>query len=406
MNVPSYIARRYLRTKRKTGFISIITLISIVGITIGVAALVIVLSVFNGFNGLVTRILINFDPHIRIEAAHGTRCEDASKILQQEKNNPEFKGISPYVVGKAMVLSPDRSRVIFLKGIDISTFGSVSGVGEKIAFGKFSLGDDGKGIIIGLGLADRLNVMIGDSIAVISPGGVQATLTQLSAPEIRRFYITGIYESNNKDYDGLYAFVSLHSAQMLFDLGTDVNGVEIRLNEFSKSEFIAQELRQQYPSDNIQTWYDLHKDLYLMMRIERWIAYIIVCLIIAVATFNLLGSLTMSVIEKTRDIGILRSFGVQRNGIASIFLFEGAFVGFLGTIFGLLLGWIICYLQISYQLFALDPTVYIIPALPVEMHWDDFLLVGCTAICLATIAAWYPARRAAQLIPTEAIQWE
>ncbi|MGD0339333.1 MAG: FtsX-like permease family protein [Bacteroidota bacterium] len=407
MQISSFIARRYLGSKKHAGFITVITSISIIGITVGVAALIIVLSVFNGFNGLVSSILIGFDPHLRIESRQGGVFKLASQITTYLSDNPEIKGASPFVYGKAMIVSRDHNHVIFLKGIVPSLFGSVSGVKERIVLGKYGFGEnEDNGIIIGMALADRLNAMVGDTIAVVSPGGIQATLTQMVQPDVRKYVVSGIFESNNKDYDGLYGFISLKAAQQLFDMGNDIHGIEVRLNIFENTEIMKRRIEGQFPQTSVSTWYDLHKDLYTMMNVERWAAYIILCLIIAVATFNLLGSLTMSVIEKTRDIGILRSMGASHRNIAAIFLFEGAYVGIIGTLAGSGIGYIMCILQQKYHLFPLDPTVYIIPAIPVEVHIADFILVGLTAILLSTIAAWYPARRAAVLLPAEAVQWE
>lgn len=407
MPISSFIARRYLGSKRHAGFITVITSISIVGITVGVAALIIVLSVFNGFNGLVSSILIGFDPHLRIESRQGGVFRIASQMMNYLGDNPEIKGASPFVSGKAMIVSREHTDVIFMKGINLSWYGSVSGIKEKIVLGKYSFGEGTEnGIIIGMALADRLNTMIGDTIAVVSPAGIQSTLTQMSQPEIHKYIVSGIYESNNKDYDGLYGFISLKSAQQLFDMGNDVHGIEVRLNIFDNTELMKRRIEGQFPQTAVSTWYDLHKDLYTMMSVERWAAFIILCLIIAVATFNLLGSLTMSVIEKTRDIGILEGMGLSRRKIATIFLFEGAYVGCIGTLAGCCLGYVTCILQDRYHLFPLDPTVYIIPAIPVEIHVADFILVGLTAVFLSTIAAWYPAQRAAALLPAEAIQWE
>ena len=160
------------------------------------------------------------------------------------------------------------------------------------------------------------------------------------------------------------------------------------------------------PSFRVMTWYDLHRDLYSVMKIERWMAYIILCLIVGVASFNLLGSLTMSVIEKTRDIGVLKSMGATDRSIIRIFLFEGVFVGVLGSLLGLGLGLLLVFLQGKYHLFPLDPTVYIIPAIPVDIQLLDVLVVTITAIGLCSLAALYPAKRAASLIPVEAIRWE
>jgi lipoprotein-releasing system permease protein len=407
MNISSFIARRYLGSKRHTRFITVITSISIIGITVGVAALIIVLSVFNGFNGLVTSILIGFDPHLRIESRQGGTFRIANQMMNYLTDNPEIKAASPFVSGKAMVVSREHNHVIFIKGIDPSSFGSVAGVREKIVLGKYSFGDNNNnGIIIGMALADRLNTMVGDTIAVVSPAGIQATLTQMAQPEVRRYIVSGIYESDNKDYDGLYGFISLKSAQQLFDCGNDVQGIEMRLNIFENTDIMKRRIEGQFPQTSVSTWYDLHKDLYTMMRVERWAAYIILCLIIAVATFNLLGSLTMSVIKKTRDIGILKGMGLTRRNISMIFLFEGAYVGVIGTLGGSCIGYLTCLLQKRYHLFPLDPTVYIISAIPVEIHTADFIIVGLTALLFSTVAAWYPAHRASTLLPAEAIHWE
>jgi len=170
---------------------------------------------------------------------------------------------------------------------------------------------------------------------------------------------------------------------------------------------LKSKIEEMFPSDfNVMTWYDLHKDLYSVMKIERWLAYAILCLIIGVATFNLLGSLTMSVIAKTRDIGILKAMGATKQDVIAIFQFEGLFIGMIGTVAGSLLGLAVCYLQIHYQLFALDPTVYIIPAIPVEVHPLDFLSVAGAALGLSYAATLYPAKRAAALLPATAIRWE
>ncbi|RPH31612.1 ABC transporter permease, partial [bacterium] len=156
----------------------------------------------------------------------------------------------------------------------------------------------------------------------------------------------------------------------------------------------------------VMTWYDLHKDLYSVMKIERWSAYIILCLIVGVATFNVLGSLTMGVVEKRRDIGILKALGATRSSITRVFMFEGILVGLIGTVAGLLIGYAVCLLQMEYALFPLDTTVYIIPAIPVEFRWSDFVAVSLASMTLSMLASLYPARKAALLLPVEAIRWE
>jgi lipoprotein-releasing system permease protein len=224
---------------------------------------------------------------------------------------------------------------------------------------------------------------------------------------LRKCTVVGIYDSNNKDYDAHYAYISLESARELFQYRSGVGGIEMRLHEIRDAERVKKRLSTQLGDQYaVSSWYDLHKNLYAVMQIERWSAYLILCLIVGVATFNVLGSLTMGVIEKRRDIGVLKALGATRGSITRIFMFEGLLVGTIGTSLGLVLGLVVCYLQAQYQLFPLDPTVYIIPAIPVDIRVEDFVSVTLASMLLSTFASLYPARRAARLLPMAAIRWE
>lgn len=409
MNFERFIARRYLLSKRKARFISIISFISVTGITVGVAALIIVLSVFNGFNSLVTDILVGFDPHLRVESATGTEFVDDEYVLSIIGDDERVEAYSRVIGGRAMIVVQNINRIINIRGMDPEKIASVSGVEESIVLGSLQLErpDGSDGIVIGIGLADRLNVMTGDSVTVISPQGMEAALLRFGQPIIRRYIVTGIYESMNQDYDANYAFISLQSAGRLYNFGALITGIEVRLHNFRQSDRVKSELQNRLgDAYRVNTWYDLHRDLYSVMEIERWAAYIILSLIIAVATFNILGSLTMSVIEKTRDIGVLKAMGATRREIVRIYLFEGVLIGLIGSILGSIIGYIVCYLQIRYHLFPLDPTVYIIPALPVEIRTIDFFAVGGAALLLSSLAALYPAKRAAEVLPAQAVRWE
>ena len=383
-------------------------MVSILGITIGVAALVVVLSVFNGFNGLVTSILVGFDPHLRIERTSSASRDDIEGVRQWLQNEKGIRGFGAFASGKSMVVSRNQSKVIFVRGIEASKVDLVTGIGKKMVLGKLDFQDStGHDIVIGLTLADRLGVVTGDSVLLISPAGSQRALFGFGAPAVRSFRISGIYESNNKDYDALYAYMPLPAAQRLLQTETGISGFEVRFNDIGDADDAKASIEKQFGAAfQTSTWYDLHRDLYSVMRIERWTAYLILCLIIGVASFNLLGSLTMSVIAKTRDIGILKTMGATNADITSVFRFEGLMVGVVGTVAGSLLGVLVCLLQQRYHLFALDPTVYIIPAIPVEVHIIDFFSVAIAALGLSYAATIYPSKRAAGLLPAEAIRWE
>lgn len=409
MGFEGYIARRYLFSKKKSGFITIITSISVLGVTVGVAALIVVLSVFNGFGGLVTSLLVGFDPHLRIESSGEMSQKSVDDLESVLRGDPRVKAFSPFITGRALAISQMANKAIIVKGVNEEGIGTVSGVKDKIVLGALSFRDrsDLGSIVLGLSLSDRLGTVVGDTLILVSPSNIQEAVTHLAQPEMRRFRVIGIYESHNKEYDGIYAYVSIPAARKLFDMPQEYSGLEVRLFDMDQSKDVKQDLGERVsPSYIVSTWYDLHRDLYSIMKIERWAAYIILCLIIGVATFNLLGSLTMSVIEKTREIGVLKSMGSTDRSIVRIYLLEGIIVGLIGTMLGSLLGYALCELQDEYHLFALDPTVYIISAIPVELQWTDFFAVGLAAIILCSTAALYPARRAARLLPADAVRWE
>ncbi|HEX9614818.1 MAG TPA: ABC transporter permease, partial [Bacteroidota bacterium] len=271
MNLAQTIALRYLISKRRVAFVTIISFISITGVTVGVAALIVVLSVFNGFNGLVTSILVNFDPHIRVEAVNKSDLAGFAPLLGRLSGSEEVKGTAPFVLGKALAVSRNVNRVINVKGIDVDRIDGVSGLRKTIVLGDLDLKPNR--IAIGLTLADRLGVVVGDTVSVVSPAGSEPALFQIGQPLIRRFMVQGIYESNNKEYDAYFAFVSLEAGQELFEMGETISGVEIRLDDLDDTGEVAAMLGERSGDlFRILTWYDLHRELYSVMQIERWMA--------------------------------------------------------------------------------------------------------------------------------------
>ncbi len=405
------IARRYLRAKRQVGLVTLISVIAAAGVTVGVAALVCTLAVFNGFSGIVTDLLVGFDPHIRVEGAHGGVLHDPEKYVAIVRNNPEVTGAAPYVSGRLLAVAGNRSKVITVRGVD-ERIGDVTGVRETVMHGTFDVSDTGglRTIVMGAVLADRLGLMVDDTVTLVSPVGLEASLTQLAQPLTMRFRLAGTFASLNKEYDAYYAYIGMPAAQTLFGVEGSVHGVEARLRDFERADAVRDVLQAQFiaagDSVRVRTWYDLHRDLYSVMAMERRVAFILLSLIIVVAGFTILGSLTMTVIEKQRDISLLKAVGATDRDVARIFLYAGALVGVVGALVGSLLGYAVCVLQQTFHFFTLNSSVYIIGALPVKMHALDFVAVGLAAMILSTLAALYPARRAARIVPAIGLRWE
>ena len=410
MSYERFIAKRYLLSKHKINFITIISLISITGITLGVAALIVVLSVFNGFGSLVTSFLMNFDPHLRIEYKIDTKQKDFGDFVNIIKRTPDIKFFAPFVSGKVLVVSNQITQVINLKGIDTSATENVYNIKENIIYGSddFAIDDNQSGVIIGLRLADQLRTLVGDTITVISPEGIERAIAQFGVPNSAKFIVKGIFSSQNNEYDESLIFVPLEDAQYLLGYDDEIQGYDIKLNNsdnsFKSKEFLESKLDKK--TFEISTWYDFHKELYSVMQIERWVAYILLSLIIAVASFNILGSLSMSVIEKKRDIGILRSMGSKEKSILKIFMYEGLMIGIVGTFLGVLIGYFICFLQLQYNIYPLDPTQYKIDSLPLEIRISDFFYIAGVSLLLSLIASYIPAKRAAKVDALQAIKWE
>jgi lipoprotein-releasing system permease protein len=404
-----FIARRYLLSKKKVQFITIITFISIVGVTVGVAALIAVLSVFNGFNKYQLDILTGFDPHIRIESDSGGTITEYNSVIEKVKSVTQIKAIAPFTINKGVISSEKNNVVVFVKGVDEKKIGELSDVKEKTTIGDFEFldSDDYGGIVLGGSLAAKLEARVLDTLTVMSPVGMEQALTQIVTPKTLKFVVRGIYDSNNRDYDKLYSFISLAKSQSLYDLGSSANGLELRLDDIDNSEDVKTQLSGVLGSGmRVNSWYDLHEDLYSVMQVERWTAFIILSLIIAVASFSIIGSLTMTVMEKRRDIGILKAMGTPNSSIVKIFMIEGLLIGIYGTFFGSILGLLVCLLQIRYKLFPLDTMVYSIDALPIDIRYTDYIYVSICAMLLAFLASLYPALRAARQEPIKAIRWE
>lgn len=408
MKFETFIAKRYLVSKHKINFITIISIISIAGISIGVAALIVVLTVFNGFGSLVSSFLMNYDPHLRIESVSTEGEKRIDEIPVELGKIESVAAFAPFVEGKVLGYNKGITQVFNLKGIEPDKADFLYNLSKNIIYGKFDSGKDKAGLIIGLPLADKLQVVTGDSVTIISPVGIESAITQFTSPKTKKFIITGIFSSNNNEYDEGYAFTDLQTAALLLGYKNSYQGYEVKLDDISESVNVKTILKKHFDEKlfSINTWYDFHQELYSVMQIERWTAYLILSLIIAVATFNILGSLSMSVIEKKRDIGILSTLGVTEKSILKIFMFEGLLVGSIGTIIGIVIGYFVCWLQIKYNIYPLNPAQYKVDSLPMELRISDFFFISGISMLLAFLASLYPAKKAAKTNVVEAIKWE
>ncbi|MGH7492290.1 MAG: lipoprotein-releasing ABC transporter permease subunit [bacterium] len=410
-----FVARRYLRSKREVKFISLITYISIAGVAIGTAALVIVLSVMNGFESEVRSRIIGFDAHLKIKTFHDQGLQDFQGVLDKIKDVPHILAYAPYIHDKALILAQgkDRKEGVIIKAIDPETEGNVTDVVKNINYGTLNLGlieKEGErplpGILLGYALADRLMAGLGDKVTLLSAAGMNMSGFG-GMPNALQFRVAGYFETGLYEYDNNVAFIGIPEAQRLFEMGNRVTGIQLKLEDMHQADAVAKviEDRLKYPFTT-QTWFAVNKNLFSWMQFEKWIAFIILSLIIIVAAFNIVSTLIMVVLEKTKEIGILKSMGSTNRSVMRIFMFQGLVGGVLGTAIGLSLGFALCWAQLKYKFFSLPADVYIISALPVIIRPLDFVTVGMAAILISFLATIYPAYRAARLDPVQAIRYE
>ncbi|HLP72779.1 MAG TPA: FtsX-like permease family protein [Bacteroidales bacterium] len=396
MRLPLYIAKRYLFAKKSRNAINVISAVSVAGVTVGTMALIIILSVFNGLEKMVTGIFNTFDPEIKITASKGkTFIPDSSLVARLSKE----RGVEAWsftIEENALLKYGERQYIATIKGVD-DNYARVSEIDSSMWEGEFKLmSENGRPWAIpGIGVAQTLGIRINfvQSLNIILPRRTAGiSLNPETALKNRYILPSGIFEVE-KEYDSKYVYVPLEFARELTENDSAVTDIEVKLTPGTSSETARNDIKKIF-GDNykVQTRLEQQAVFYKVMRSERFAIFLILSLILIIASFNITGSLTMLMIEKQRDIDILRSLGAHNDLIRKIFIFEGWMISISGAFAGVLLGFIICWLQQTYGLVKLDSQSLIMTAYPVVLKARDFILVPVTVLIIGYWAAWYPVR--------------
>jgi lipoprotein-releasing system permease protein len=413
-----FIGLRYLKAKRKQSFISIITVISIAGVTVGVMALIVVLAVMSGFEKTLKEKILGTQAHLVVLEATQAGMDRYEEVMRKVE---EVKGVvsaAPFIVSQVMLSSESNVFGVILKGIDPDRVGKVTELATNLKVGhlqdlKKDRAGEPPGIILGVELAKHLSVSLNDNIQVISPLGTMTPMGMM--PKMKRFRVEGIFYSGMYEFDNTMAYVSIKSAQKFFAMGDRVSGIEIKTNDIYQVKKIGTEIRRKlgFPFWT-KDWMEMNRNLFSALRLEKIAMFIILVLIVLVAAFNIISTLIMVVMEKNKDIAILKSMGAPSKSILKIFIIEGGVIGVVGTILGTILGLgaafnlekITGFVENLFGFKILSSDVYYIDKLPSQVNSFDVTMIVMTAILISLLATLYPSWRASKLDPAEALRYE
>jgi lipoprotein-releasing system permease protein len=409
------IGWRYTRAGKKSsgnGFISFIALVSMSGIALGVAALIVVLSVMNGFQRDVRDRMLSVLAHVEIFSPTGS-MPDWQKTLNEAMRNPQVVGAAPYVDAQALLTRQDSVNGVRLRGVDPSLEPRVTDLAKETTTGKLSNLKPGEfGIVLGSELAANLAVTLGDKVTLVAPEGSVTPAGML--PRLKQFTVVGVFESGHYEFDSSLAMIHIADAEALFRLPAPT-GVRLRLQDMQKAPEVAHQLARSLSGDlYIRDWTKQNQTWFSAVQIEKRMMFIILTLIIAVAAFNLVSSLVMTVTDKQPDIAILRTLGAQQRSIMKIFFVQGVTIGFIGTAIGVALGsaiaasipTIVPLIEHALGVQFLPPSIYFINELPSDLELGDVTRIGLMAFVLSALATLYPSWRGSRVRPAEALRYE
>lgn len=416
-----FVGLRYLRSRRRAAFLSLISLISLLGVTIGVATLDIVLAVMTGLEHDLRDKILGMNPHVVVVSYSGPIPGDPT-VVERVRGVPGVTTAAPFVYGQAMLTLGRSAAGVVVRGVDPAAGGTADDVARHLTSGSLAglpgphpvtlAAEEGggrvelSGMLVGAELARSLGVTVGDVVNLISPLATPGAAGLV--PRIKRFVVAGVFDSGMFDYDTTLVYLALADAQKFFDLKNGITGIEVQVADVYGAREVARQVEAAlggFPY-RARDWMEVNRNLFAALKLEKVVYGIVLCLIVVVAAFNILATLTMVVKEKRRDIAILKSMGGSSGSIGRIFILNGAVIGIAGTVLGNLLGLLGCWLLSRYQFIELPKDVFLVTTLPVRVDPTNFAVVAAISIAICVVAAVSPARRAANLVPVEVIRYE
>lgn len=404
MKFPLFISSRYILSNKDSRLLNLVSIITIFGIALGVATLIIALSVLNGFENTLTKKITDFDSHLTIQSYKETLPNseiNISKIKLKVKDRIDF--ISPYVSKLAIISSKNRKEGINVKGL--VDHKAIDKIKSNIIDGRFDESNDSS-IILGKTLATKLLVNAGDKVTLFALKNDRLP-SPTDLPTIKRFYISGIFESGMADYDNMIGFMSLNAAQDLFSLTNEINGIDIKLNSVVKVDSLSNVIRRElkYPY-YVRTIFETHRNIFTWIELQKKPIPIILGLIIIVAVFNIISALLMLVLEKTNAVGVLKSLGAKSGEIIKIFIYQGIYLTLIGILTGNLLAWLLMTLQLEFDIIKVPSSVYFVTHVPIEMTAGIFLMISGITFFMSLLSAIIPSYFATKINPVTALRFD
>lgn len=404
-----FVCLRYLKAKRKQSFISLISLISVAGVMVGVMALIVVLAVMTGFTSEFRDKILGINSHVVVQDLGGT-LPDYRTTAATIAKIPGVVGVTPYIYSQAMLTGGAGGTGAVLRGLDPASATSVLDLNRHMVRGTIDAlnpanGNQGlPGIILGKELANQLQVMVGDRVKLLSAAGPLTPMGVL--PKIKVCQVVGIFDTGMYEYDSSLAYVSLATAQDFFNLGDAVHGLEVKVADIDTAAEIARRIERVLgPGYLAKDWMRMNRNIFSALKLEKTALSVIMTLVVLVAAFNIVSTLIMVVMEKTKDIAILKSMGATSGSIMRIFMYEGLVIGFTGTILGIAGGLTLCEILSRYHFIKL-PDVYPVSTLPVKVLPFDVALIALSAVLITFLATLYPSYQAAKIDPAVALRYE